>query len=84
MKFTRFATILILAISCADSTTTAVTPTNYPAADFTELGHRVVMSAEHAPAFIPGQDAHWSKITGLGYAGAAVSVFPTTAAIEPG
>ena len=37
----------------------------------------MVMEAEHASAFLPGQDARWRKITGLGYNGGAVSVFPT-------
>ncbi len=46
-------------------------------ADFVEANHRVVMEAAHASAFIPGRDAHWRKITGLGYNGEAVSVFPT-------
>ncbi len=46
-------------------------------ADFVEDNHRVVMEAEHASAFLPGQDAQWRKITGLGYNGGAVSVFPT-------
>ena len=46
-------------------------------ADFVERNHRVVMEAEHASVFIPGRDAQWRKITGLGYNGGAVSVFPT-------
>jgi hypothetical protein len=45
--------------------------------DFVERNHCVVIEAEHATAFIPGKDAHWRKITGLGYNGEAVSVFPT-------
>ncbi len=46
-------------------------------ADFVEHNHCVVMEAEHASAFIPGKDAHWQKIIGLGYNGEAVAVFPT-------
>jgi hypothetical protein len=46
-------------------------------ADFVEDNHRLVMEAEHASAFLPGQDARWRKIIGLGYNGEAVSVFPT-------
>jgi hypothetical protein len=51
-------------------------------ADFFEQNHRVVMEAEHASAFVPGKDANWRKIIGLGYNGEAVSVFPTTTAIR--
>ncbi len=51
-------------------------------AEFTEANHRVVIEAEHASAFIPGQDARWQKIIGLGYNGEAVSVFPTTVAVR--
>ena len=54
----------------------AATPV-FPGADFVEDNHCVVMEAEHASVFIPGKDAHWRKITGLGYNGEAVSVFPT-------
>jgi len=46
-------------------------------ADFVERNHCVVMEAEHASAFIPGQDAHWQRIIGVGYNGEAVTVFPT-------
>ena len=49
-------------------------------ADFFENNSCVVMEAEHCSTFIPGKDAHWQKITGLGYNGEAVSVFPTTVA----
>ena len=55
---------------------------NIPGADFVEENHRVVMEANHASAFIPGLDAHWQKITGLGYNGGAVSIFPTTVAVR--
>jgi hypothetical protein len=56
--------------------------TNFASADFVEDNHRVVMEAEHASAFVPGKDANWRKITGLGYNGGAVSVFPTTVAVR--
>ena len=55
---------------------------NIPGANFVEENHRVVMEADHASAFIPGLDAHWQKITGLGYNGGAVSIFPTTVAVR--
>ncbi len=51
-------------------------------ADFVEDNHCVVMEAEYASAFIPGQDAHWQKITGLGYNGEAVSIFPTLVTVR--
>ena len=35
------------------------------------------MEAEHASAFIPGKDARWQKIIGVGYNGEAVTIFPT-------
>jgi hypothetical protein len=50
--------------------------------DFTEHNHGVVMEAEHASAFIFGKDARWQKITGLGYNGEAVAIFPTTVAVR--
>jgi len=56
-------------------------PANIPGSDFAEENHRVVMEAEDASDFIPGRDARWQKIIGLGYNGKAVSVFPTTAAV---
>jgi hypothetical protein len=46
-------------------------------ADFVERDHRVVIEAEHASALVPGRDTNWRKITGLGYNGEAVAVFPT-------
>ncbi len=55
----------------------AAVPTNFPGADFVERDHRLVMEAEHASAFIPGKNSRWRKITGLGYNGEAVGVFPT-------
>ncbi|MGB8369662.1 MAG: glycosyl hydrolase 115 family protein [Limisphaerales bacterium] len=54
----------------------ATTP-DFAGADFVEDNRRVVMEAEHASAFLPGKDAHWQKIIGLGYNGEAVAVFPT-------
>ena len=50
---------------------------NVPLADFAERDLCVVMEAEHASAVIPGKDAHWQKLIGIGYNGAAVTVFPT-------
>jgi hypothetical protein len=58
------------------------TTTNFSGADFVEVNHRIVMEAEHASEFVAGQDATWQKIIGLGYNGAAVSVFPTTVAVR--
>jgi hypothetical protein len=52
-------------------------PARHDGADFVEDNHRVVMEAEHASAFVPGRDTRWRIITGLGYNGAAVGVFPT-------
>jgi hypothetical protein len=57
-------------------------PESKPGADFVEDNHRVIMEAEHASAFVPGKDANWQKISGLGYNGEAVSVFPTTVAVR--
>jgi len=45
--------------------------------DFAERDQCVVMEAEHASAFVSGKDTRWRKITGLGYNGEAVAVFPT-------
>ena len=59
-----------------------VTTTSHAGADFVEDNHRVVMEAEHASAFVPGKDAHWQKIIGLGYNGEAVSVFPATVGVR--
>ncbi len=44
--------------------------------------HLVIIEAEHASAFIPGKDAKWQKIDGLGYNGESVAVFPTTVAVR--
>ncbi len=51
-------------------------------AEFVEENHQVIMEAEDASALICGQDAHWGKIIGLGYNGAAVSIFPPTTAVR--
>jgi hypothetical protein len=56
----------------------ALPRTNFPGADFVEVENVCVMEAEHASAFLAGKDANWRKIDGLGYNGAAVSVFPVT------
>jgi hypothetical protein len=55
---------------------------NFPGANFAEDNHRVIIEADHASAFVPGKDAGWRKITGLGYNGGAVSVFPVTVAVR--
>jgi hypothetical protein len=58
------------------------TPAEFAGADFVEENHRVVMEAEHASSFLPGKDANWQPITGLGYNGGAVSIFPATVAVR--
>ena len=45
-------------------------------ADFVEMQRRVIIEAEHASAFVPGVDAKWKILHGLGYNGASVSIFP--------
>lgn len=52
-----------------------------PGADFVEENQRVVIDAAHASVFIPGKVADWRIISGLGYNGEAVSVFPSTVPI---
>jgi hypothetical protein len=49
-----------------------------PGADFAEVNHRVIIEAEHASAFVPGADAKWKVLRGLGYNGEAVAVSPVT------
>jgi hypothetical protein len=61
----------------AEASPIPLAETNFAGADFVEDNRRVVVEAEHASVFLPGQDARWRKITGLGYNGEAVSVFPT-------
>jgi Glycosyl hydrolase family 115/Gylcosyl hydrolase family 115 C-terminal domain len=58
------------------------TPNGMGGADFLETNHHVVMEAEHASKFVPGKEAVWRVIRGLGYNGGAVFVFPTTAAVR--
>ena len=53
-----------------------------PGADFVETDHRLVIEAEHASAFVPGKDANWQKIDGLGYNGESVGIFPATAPVR--
>jgi hypothetical protein len=74
----------IAAIKPAAATVnTPITPgANPPGGDFVERDHLVVMEAAHASVFVPGKDARWSKITGLGYNGEAVSVFPPITGIR--
>jgi hypothetical protein len=55
---------------------------NSSGADFAEQNRRVVIEAEHASVFVAGKDANWQKISGLGYNGEAVSVFPATVAVR--
>jgi hypothetical protein len=47
-----------------------------------KAGHHMVLDAAGASEFIPGRDARWQKIAGLGYNGDAVSVFPTTVSVR--
>jgi len=42
----------------------------------------IVIEAERASTFIPGKDAKWQQIEGLGYNGAAVGIFPVTIAVR--
>ena len=42
----------------------------------------IVVEAEHASRFVPGMDASWRTITGLGYNGAAVAVFPSSVPVR--
>lgn len=57
---------------------TGAPPVPRHSTDFIEQNHCVIMEAEDASAIVPGRDAHWGKITGLGYNGAAISIFPPT------
>ncbi|MGA2557318.1 MAG: glycosyl hydrolase 115 family protein [Verrucomicrobiota bacterium] len=52
------------------------------AAEFVEDNHHIVAQAAHASAFLPGLDANWQTVRGLGYNGSAVSVFPTLAPVR--
>jgi hypothetical protein len=57
-------------------------PTNAPPPSVADVSQRLAILAAHASEFIAGKDAHWQKISGLGYSGEAVSIFPTTVAIR--
>jgi len=59
-------------------------PATNPAAgaDFMEDNRRVIIEAEHASEFVPGADAQWKILRGLGYNGEAVSIFPATAPVR--
>jgi hypothetical protein len=48
-------------------------------ADFVEDNRRIVMEAEHASRIVPGVDAKWERLPGLGYNGEAMGVTPATA-----
>jgi hypothetical protein len=61
---------------------TGGTPVLQLQADFVEENHHVVMEAEHASACVPGKDAHWQKIIGVGYNGEAMTIFPTQVPIR--
>ena len=50
--------------------------------DFIESANRVILQATHVSQAIPGRDAQWRAIPGLGYNGAAMSVFPVTTAVR--
>ena len=56
--------------------------TNVAGADFVETHRRVIIEAEHASVFVPGADAKWKILRGLGYNGEAVSVFPATVRVR--
>ena len=53
-----------------------------PAKLAADADDRVIIEAEHASAFVPGADAKWKILRGLGYNGAAVAIFPTTVAVR--
>jgi hypothetical protein len=61
----------------SDATSNSVT-----GADFVETQRRVIIEAEHASALVPGADAKWKVLRGLGYNGEVVSVFPATAPVR--
>ena len=74
-------------ISAAETSVVAVTnqnvtAPNFAGADFVESNFRIVMTAAHASVFVPGKDACWQKISGLGYNGEAVSIFPTAVTVR--
>jgi len=55
---------------------------NVNGADFAEDNHRMVMDAAHASQIIPGKEASWRRIVGLGYDGEAMGISPNTAATQ--
>jgi len=59
-----------------------LTKENFPGADFAEDNHRVIIEAAHASAWVAGRDARWQKISGLGYNGEAVAIFPATTSVR--
>ena len=48
--------------------------------DFIEDNRRVSIEAENASMLVPGKNANWEMVRGLGYNGTAVTISPTTAA----
>jgi len=51
-------------------------------AEFVEDNHQVIIEADHASARLPGKDATWQTIHGLGYHGQAVAVVPMTVPVR--
>ncbi len=51
-------------------------------ANFAETNVRVVLEAEHASVFVPGADAKWKVLHGLGYNGSAVALVPVTVPVR--
>jgi hypothetical protein len=49
-------------------------------ADFVESRNRLIIEAERASKFVPGKEARWEPLPGVGYNGCAVSIRPVTAA----
>lgn len=52
-----------------------------PSADLLENHRSVTIEAEDASEFVPGKEARWVKISGLGYNGVAVAVSPTMVSV---
>ncbi len=52
------------------------------AAGSVQASRPIVMEAEHASQFVPGLDASWRTIMGLGYNGAAVAIFPVKISVR--
>jgi hypothetical protein len=55
---------------------------NVAGADFVESNFSIVMEAARASESVPGRDARWQRISGLGYYGESVSIFPTTTPVR--